>query len=557
MRAMKRIANILSVLITLILGLTPVAVHADIPVGPSGAPPVAPVLITEVQAGSSSSASEEFIELYNTTPGTISFDEHTWQLEIASSTAANWDSPLRTIVLGGSLGSGQYMVVASQFTSSGQTTPYLPAVASQWFSAGISASAGHIRLTYQTNQPQSDGTCSASETVVDEVEWSTPKVGGGVVTPSIDGRSPFVTSRSVGIPAGLTLQRYVDPVLHVYIDTDVDMGDFTVSALASPGQANVNTYNVSPAASLWQAAVPLPADGCSLAPPLTGGAGSTLVPPPDSPPATIADSSEVTASQSADVPSLKQPAIPAADEGLLGPQLSELLPNPAPPATDAADEFIELYNPNDVPFDLSDFILAVGLTTTHTYHFPAGTLLPPKSFTAFFSSVTGLNLSNSGGQASLLDPLGNTIVKSDAYGTAKEGQAWILANGMWQWTIAPTPNAENIVRPPTPTPKAAAKSQAVKAATTTAAKKTNTKKASSKAPAKSASTSTPAATAADAKQGSTGALHPVILAGVAGVALLYGAYEYRSDVANYFRRRLDHRAARRAARQEAAGRGGD
>lgn len=63
-------------------------------------------------------------------------------------------------------------------------------------------------------------------------------------------------------------------------------------------------------------------------------------------------------------------AIPADDNGLAAPQISEVLPNPAPPQADANDEFVELYNSNDKAFDLSGFILQVGTTTIHKYNFP-------------------------------------------------------------------------------------------------------------------------------------------------------------------------------------------
>jgi hypothetical protein len=56
-------------------------------------------------------------------------------------------------------------------------------------------------------------------------------------------------------------------------------------------------------------------------------------------------------------------AIPDSDAGLAAPQISEVLPNPTPPATDAEGEFIELYNSNNNIFDLSGFSLQAGNTT--------------------------------------------------------------------------------------------------------------------------------------------------------------------------------------------------
>lgn len=203
--------------------------------------------------------------------------------------------------------------------------------------------------------------------------------------------------------------------------------------------------------------------------------------------------------------------IPAADAGLAPPQVSELLPNPAPPQTDANDEFVELYNPNDKPFDLSGFILQTGTTATHEYEFPAGTTLDAKAFEAFYISQTKLTLSNSEGQASLLDPSEKILTTSDVYADAKDGQAWIFAAGKWQWTTKPTPGAVNIVS--LPISKSAVKSAA----------KT-----------KSGSGNTSSNLNGKAVVASSGGrnIHPLILAGVAGAVLLYAGYEYRDDVAN-------------------------
>lgn len=103
----------------------------------------------------------------------------------------------------------------------------------------------------------------------------------------------------------------------------------------------------------------------------------------------------------------------------MSPVISELLPNPEGSGTDATDEFIELYNPNAQAFDLSGFVLQSGLTTTHTFLFPAGTILQPHGFSAFFSKTTKLSMSNTAGKVLLLDPFGKSISMSEAYSSAR------------------------------------------------------------------------------------------------------------------------------------------
>lgn len=558
MKRKNLISALSSSLTAALLLALPVSVYAD-STGTPMPPTLAPVLISEVQPGSTASASEEFIELYNTTGTAIDLAAHGWQLELASTTATNWSSPLRTIALSGTIASGQSYIIASQFSNSGQPTQYLP-TAQAWFSPALSAAAGHIRLTYNTNQLQSDGTCSASQTVVDEVEWSTPK-NGTAATPSLDGRSVFMTAKSTGIPAGTSLQRMVDPILHTYVDTNSDSADFGPSNSPTPAGGNTLTAPTS-SASLAQTPVFLPSDDCDPSPPVStpgDGSGSTspLEPPTGSPPTAEpggeGDGSNTSGGTGGQSPA--GPTIPATDQGLLAPQISELLPNPAAPQTDAADEFVELYNPNSARFDLSGFKLVAGTTTTHEYVFASGTLLAPGSFRAFFSADTGLSLSNSGSQVKLVDPLGNVIAQTDVYTVAKDGQTWVLANGVWQWTTSPTPNAPNKIATPIVTV-----SKNANIAQATAKPATKKSLATVKAAAKAKSTKSKVKTDAPTGQAlvadtttSKTPLHPSILAAVGVLAVLYGAYEYRHDMANYIRRRRDNRAARRSNRQAAAG----
>jgi hypothetical protein len=256
--------------------------------------------------------------------------------------------------------------------------------------------------------------------------------------------------------------------------------------------------------------------------------------PGDQPPATIIS----LASTGAPASGAAAPGIPAADTGLKAPQLNELLPNPTGSGTDSTDEFIELYNSNDVTFDLSGFMLESGTTTKHKFTFPAGTVLKPKSFTAFYATATGLALSNSGGQVQLLDPLGNVISQTDAYSTAKDGEAWALADGIWYWTLKPTPNEQNAVDQ---TDSAAGST----AASTSSSTRSGTVQGATTGSSGDSATAT--GNVADVAQVTP--IHPWTLALVVFLALLYGLYEYRHDVANRLYQLRKYREARRISRQ--------
>lgn len=231
----------------------------------------------------------------------------------------------------------------------------------------------------------------------------------------------------------------------------------------------------------------------------------------------------------------KAPFIPAADKGLKAPQLSEILPNPASPQTDAEDEFIELYNPNNKQFDLSGFMLqtaSTSSTATHTYHFPAGTSIGAGSFKAFKSGQTHLALSNGGGQVWLVDPLGTTLDTCDPYGTAKDGQSWVDANGKWQWTLQATPGLTNKIATPIAT-SSSSKTATVGGKKVTAIAKSSGNSGNTLGASTNASTTQPLS------------IHPLTLAIIVASALLYGAYEYRHDLALKYRQFRRNRGAGR------------
>jgi len=553
----QRILNLLALSLVLLLAARPATTWAEDSL-PVSAHVVPPVLITEIQPGTGASASEEFIELYNTTTAPIDFTAHDWRLDIASTTALNWESPFRSVPLVGSIAPGQSYLIASQFTSNGQPVQYLAGKAQTWFSAGISATAGHVRLTYDTNQVADDSTCGAFLTVVDEVEWSTPKNGTASIA-SLDNRTVLLTAGSTGVAKATSLQRQVDTsVLHSYIDTGSDAADI-VAGSPSPGLVNGATLLVVPPL-VDAGVVPLPADTCDPSPPPAGpGTGE----PPQDDTSGAPPGSDPTSSPpgTTDGDSISDPPALSANAGLLAPQISEVLPNPAAPQNDATDEFIELYNPNDQPFDLSGFSLQAGITTKHSYIFPAGTLLPAQSFVAYFSATTHLSLANTDGQVALLDPFGTLLAQTGDYGAAKDGQAWIFADGAWQWTTIATPNAPNTVKPPVVVPKVTAKAKtpakAAVAKKPTSVKGVTTKAAKPAKPKKQAASTKMTTVSSNTPKSGVSPLHPGVLAVAAGFALLYGAYEYRNDLANKFHKLRSNRTARREARRVAKRRGGN
>lgn len=218
-------------------------------------------------------------------------------------------------------------------------------------------------------------------------------------------------------------------------------------------------------------------------------------------------------------------------------EISEILPNPASPVSDATGEFVELYNPNSVDINLVGYKLLSGSTLNHTFVFK-DQIIKANSYLAFYISETKLTLSNANGKVQLVDNSGKVLSETAEYVNAPEGSSWIRIDSSWVWTKQITPNAENILEQPEPkeetssATKSNSKAKATKA--TTKAKAAKTDKDPKTGNVLASETTIPAKST----------LNAGILAGVGGLALLYGGYEYRQDIINFYHKLRRNRKAR-------------
>ncbi len=238
------------------------------------------------------------------------------------------------------------------------------------------------------------------------------------------------------------------------------------------------------------------------------------------------------------LPSVPQPATNA-NPTYAGLTITELLPDPATPFTDASDEFIELYNDSLATIDLAGATLQTGNSNTYSYKL-TGTI-GAHSYLLLYSSQTKLTLSNAGGRSQIIDAAGAVIDETAAYGAAPTGSSWQLFNNEWSWSYSVTAGVAN-----TPPPAGTVTTPKVKAATTTkAATKAKTATAAAakttKAVTNKASTASGAGQLAAASQPSP--INKSVLLGVGLLALGYVIYEYRYDIAQKYRRLRGNAAA--------------
>jgi hypothetical protein len=123
--------------------------------------------------------------------------------------------------------------------------------------------------------------------------------------------------------------------------------------------------------------------------------------------------------------------------------VTELLPNPD--GDDNGNEFIEFYNPNTLPVDLTHHVFYVNGSETKTHRFLPGTVIEATSYLVIYNkdSTPSFTLTNSTGSLALSLSTGDSVVAVPDYIDAKTGESWALIGGEWQYTTILTPGGDN------------------------------------------------------------------------------------------------------------------
>lgn len=435
------------------------------------------ILIAEVQTGGTTSASEEFVELYNASD--IPINLSTYRLEYFPATAQDFLAPSRSITLNGVIApNGRYLLSSTDYITSANTT----------FGATLAKTGGHLRVARYLN----------SGVVVDDIlGW------GSAILPE--------TSAAAAPDGGKSIVRKV--LDNTIQDTNNNADDFEISEDPTPESVGITDAPTEPE---------FPEEEPEL---------------PENPPVEEpVEHPEVPEQNPAEPAESETPTAPA-EQPVLPIYITELLPNPGSPKTDANDEFIEIYNPNNEAVDLEGFILETGNSFSYSFLF-GSRVIGPGQYVVLMASETNLTLSNSGGKARLIHANGTVLSETTSYDVAKDDMAWALSGSSWQWTTTVTPGQANVITAATKDESVVSKLK--KAATTKpkTAKKTTAKTASAKktkaASVKASGKENEDSFAEDNKKKMP--VQPVILAGVGALALGYAAYEYRADIANHLRK---------------------
>ncbi len=122
-------------------------------------------------------------------------------------------------------------------------------------------------------------------------------------------------------------------------------------------------------------------------------------------------------------------------------QVNEILPNPS--GSDAGNEFIEIYNPNEVSVNLDNYKLRFG---SKYIELPVGVIIDPNSYFVIRNDEIKFTLTNTGSNISLWT-LDDMIMGEEVnYYSAPDGETWSYFSDGWRYTNRPTPGDINLPR---------------------------------------------------------------------------------------------------------------
>lgn len=449
-------------------------------VSTANAMPSSSVLINEIQIDGTTSKYQEFIELVNISEDTIVLAGWHISVKNVDDTECTVSKPFLLDLSGLTINAHGILLIAAQKDSTQYFSDLNPAMYYSPCSGSSSVLAAEKKITIL------DDTNQTIDSVV---------VSNNATNASLN-PIPYVYDAKVNV----SFERVLDETTGLPQDSDNSLQDF-MAGVPTPGVLQV---------------LPDPEE-----PPVDP------LPVPDDP-EDVPENTEETPME----PPVDSPTETPVSPPLLPIQINELFIDPVSPQTDAQDEFVELYNPNTLPVDISKYVIYAGETFSYRYIFADGTSIPAQGYIVVTSGSSSLAFANGGGAAKLVTPSGE-IIETVTYESAPAGQSWSKdVMGIWQWTTTPTQGTVNIITVPiTPAVVAKAVSSAKKStkATTTSTKATTTKVAAAK--------TTKAKTVVQDTEGAAliAAPSPIpfwLLAVLGLLAVLYSTYEYRYDISN-------------------------
>lgn len=413
------------------------------------------VVISQIQLGDKNSAKNEFIELYNNSASKI--DITNWCLYYKSASLKSEQLNCFTVENKQTHiflpGNSTVLVVSSELASSAT-----PLIGDLSFSATLSGTAGYLL-------------------VIDDVGEEVDMVGWGVATTELD--------LALTAPVGSVLNRKSIKDTNLLQDTNINLDDFEVA----PARTNYKYGSIYELDDVcvniigFQAHIP---DGYDV-----DSVGNCTLPPVDICPnidglqevipigygvdeigdcmidvcinldglQTILPDGMVVdevgnctefdyCPNLIDIQSELPPGYYISDDGdcnleTLPLIISEILPNAT--GVDDGQEFIELYNPNNIDIELANYMFSIGLDDSEKYfEFPAESIIKAGQYLALYNLDINFVLKNTNDIVRLYSIDDRLIDEAAQYENPKAGEAWAKINDLWQYTNRPSPDTENL-----------------------------------------------------------------------------------------------------------------
>ena len=125
--------------------------------------------------------------------------------------------------------------------------------------------------------------------------------------------------------------------------------------------------------------------------------------------------------------------------------INEILPYPV--GSDAEEEWIEIFNQNNIQVDLSGWKINDTMGGVKVYILPEGTKIGPRGFLVLSRPTTKITLNNDADGIELSHPDGK-IIDSISYTKASHGKTLNRIDNEWSWSSTLTPGSVNIISAP-------------------------------------------------------------------------------------------------------------
>ena len=359
------------------------------------------LVISQVQIGSETSATDEFIEIYNGSSSDIEITN--WCLYYASASSSLFGSKMACFLPQNNSVHLFLPAYSTVFAISNELSAKIPELKSDIkFSATLSGSGGHVRLL------------NSSGVGIDKVGWGTAV--------SAEGAKPAIVPLS-----GQILSRKIIDA-SILQDTDINGDDFE-SVIPKEKYTYGSIYEVVDICTNIDGIQVKTPDGYNV-----DALGNCYL--------TVVDVC-INIEGTQQITPLGYKII---DDkcmlDLLPLRITELLPNTI--ASDDGNEFIEIFNPNASDIYLTNYILYISSSGTK-YGFPVGSHIDAGQYLAFSNDDIKFTLINTISGVSLYSIDNQLIDETPNYENPNEGEAWAKINENWQYTNRPTLSGENMV----------------------------------------------------------------------------------------------------------------